>query len=273
MRAKSGIPISHHKGNSMRVMFLFGIMSMAVFLVSCGSQKKLPYYYLENVTDTSEKNTVKTFEPVIQKNDLLSIQVYSAATDPKVDALYNLANMSNSNNGNLSLIGFLVDQNGNIEYPRVGLVHADGLTKQQLADTIKSRLSEELKDPSVIIRFLNFRITVLGEVGRGGTITIPYEKITILEAIGLAGDIPFTGKKNSVRVIREGNGDRQIGTIDLTAKNVFESPYFYLQQNDVIIVDPTRAKVRQNEESIVTQRITFALTFITTAALLYNIFK
>ena len=243
-------------------------------MTSCTSQRKTTsYYYLENVTDTSGKNVVKDFEPVIQKNDLLSIQVYSAATDPKVDALYNLANMTSSTSSNLSLIGFLVDQNGNIEYPRIGLVHADGLTKQQLADTIKARLSNELTNPSVIIRYLNFRITVLGEVGRAGTITIPYEKLTILEAIGLAGDIPFTGKKNSVRVIREVNGDRQIGTIDLTAKNLFESPYFYLQQNDVIIVDPTRARVKSNEETIVLQRITFALTFITTAALLYNLFK
>ena len=232
----------------------------------------MSYYYLENVTDTSIKNVVKVSEPVIQDNDLLSIQVYSAATDPKVDALYNLANATNNNN-NLALIGFLVDENGNIEYPRVGIVHAAGLTKQQLADTIKSKLSNELNNPSVIIRYLNFRVTVLGEVGRGGTITIPYEKVTVLEAIGLAGDIPFTGKKNSVRIIREVNGNREVGTIDLTAKNVFESPYFYLQQNDVVIVDPTKAKVRSNEESIITQRITFALTFITTTALLYSLFK
>ncbi len=232
----------------------------------------MSYYYLENVTDTSVKNAVRVFEPVIQNNDLLSIQVYSAATDPKVDALYNLANTT-SNNNNLALIGFLVDQNGNIEYPRIGIVHAAGLSKQQLADTIKSKLSNELNNPSVVIRYLNFRVTVLGEVGRGGTITIPYERVTVLEAIGLAGDIPFTGKKNSVRIIREVNGNREVGTIDLTAKNVFESPYFYLQQSDVVIVDPTKAKVRSNEESIITQRITFALTFITTTALLYSLFK
>jgi polysaccharide export outer membrane protein len=256
----------------MRLFSLLCFVIIAVFFVSCSTQKRASYYYMENVTDTSIKNAVKVFEPVIQNNDLLSIQVYSAATDPKVDALYNLANTTNNNN-NVALIGFLVDQNGNIEYPRIGIVHAAGLTKQQLADSIKSKLSDELNNPSVIIRYLNFRVTVLGEVGRGGTITIPYERVTVLEAIGLAGDIPFTGKKNSVRIIREVNGSREVGTIDLTAKNVFESPYFYLQQNDVVIVDPTRARIRANEESIVSQRITFALTFITTAALLYNLFK
>jgi len=259
----------------MRLISLGCIITIAAVLISCNSQKKAYYYYLENVTDTSGKTVVKPTEPVIQKNDLLSIQVYSAATDPKVDALYNLSNANNTNINNPALTGFLVDQNGNIEYPRVGVIYAEGSTKQQLADAIRKRLtdSNELTNPSVIVRFLNFRITVLGEVGHAGTISIPYEKVNIFEAIGLAGDIPFSGKKNSVRIIREVNGNREIGTIDLTAKNVFESPYFYLQQNDIVMVDPTKARVRANEESIVTQRITFALTFITTAALLYNLFK
>jgi polysaccharide biosynthesis/export protein len=257
----------------MRLTSAFVIIVLALFFASCHTQKNAYYYYLENVSDTSAKNAVRNFEPAIQKNDQLSIQVYSAATDSKVDALYNLSSANGNIASNPSLMGFLVDQRGNIEYPRIGILHAEGLTKQQLADTIKNRLSGELTNPSVIIRFLNFRVTVLGEVGHGGTISIPYEKVTILEAIGLAGDIPYTGKKNSVRIIREVDGNRQIGTIDLTAKDVFDSPYFYLQQNDVVIVDPTRARVRSNEESIITQRITFALTFITTAALLYNIFK
>jgi len=243
------------------------------FLSSCSSQKKAYYYYLENVTDTTHHGSVKIVEPVIQISDQLSIQVYSSATDPKIDALYNLTNTNAGSNTNPAIQGYLVDQNGNIEYPRVGIIHAEGLTKEQLGDSIRARLSTELTNPSVIIRYMNFRVTVLGEVGHAGTISIPYERINIFEAIGLAGDIPLTGKKNSVRVIRELNGDRQVGTIDLTAKNVFESPYFYLQQNDIIMVDPTKARVRTNEETIILQRVTFALTFITSAALLYSLFK
>ena len=255
-------------------MLVACIVTCAAFLSSCTSQKKAYYYYLENVTDTVHHGAVKVFEPVIQKNDQLSIQVYSSATDPKVDQLYNLTNTSTGSNTNQAVQGYLVDQNGNIEYPRIGIVHSEGLTKEQLADTLRTRLSAELTNPSVIIRYLNFRVTVLGEVGHAGTISIPYERVNIFEAIGLAGDIPLTGKKNSVRIIREeGNGDRAVGTIDLTAKNVFESPYFYLQQNDIIMVDPTKARVRTNEETIILQRVTFALTFITTAALLYSLFK
>jgi polysaccharide export outer membrane protein len=249
------------------------IVVCVAFLSSCNSQKKAYYYYLENVTDTIHHGSVKIVEPVIQISDQLSIQVYSSATDPKVDALYNLTNTNTGSNTNPAIQGYLVDQNGNIEYPRVGIIHAEGLTKEQFGDSLRARLSAELSNPSVIIRYMNFRVTVLGEVGHAGTISIPYERINIFEAIGLAGDIPLTGKKNSVRIIREVNGDRQVGTIDLTAKNVFESPYFYLQQNDIIMVDPTKARVRTNEETIILQRVTFALTFITSAALLYSLFK
>jgi polysaccharide export outer membrane protein len=102
---------------------------------------------------------------------------------------------------------------------------------------------------------------------------IPYERVTILEAIGLAGDIPLSGKKNTVRVVREINGNREIGTVDLTSKDLFESPYYYLMQNDVVYVEPRKSKLRLNDQSIVAQRISFALTLITSAALLYNIFK
>jgi polysaccharide export outer membrane protein len=113
----------------------------------------------------------------------------------------------------------------------------------------------------------------LGEVGKPGTISIPFERVNILELIGLAGDIPLTGKKDHIRIIREVNGSRETGTIDLTSKEVFNSPYYYLKQNDILIVDPVKSKIRSTEQSIILQRITFALTFVTTAALLYNLFK
>ena len=262
----------------MRFLPLFCLVLITVFIVSCKTPQKTNYYYLENATDTSGKNPVKVFEPVIQKNDLLNIQIYSAATTPEADALYNLTNPNSSSSGNTgsALNGFLVDQRGNIEYPRLGTIHAEGLTKQQLAEVIKLKLTVPdtlLINPTVIVRFLNFRITVLGEVGSAGTISIPYERVNILEAIGLAGGIPLTGKKDAVRIIREVDGNWEVGMIDLTDKNVFASPYFYLKQNDFVIVDPTKAKLKTNDQSIITQRITFALTLITSAAFIYNIFK
>ncbi|MBI5857865.1 MAG: polysaccharide biosynthesis/export family protein [Sphingobacteriales bacterium] len=244
----------------------------AIYCVSCSTQKRVPYY-LENVVDTSGKEEVKVPELRFQKNDLLSIQVYSKSTLPEVsDAIYNLP--SGSATGGAT--GFLIDAFGNIEYPRLGAIHAEGLTKQELASEIKKRLTqpvELLKDPTVIIRFLNFRVTMLGEVARIGSVTVPGERLTILEAIGVAGGITDYGKKNTVKVIRETNGKREIGYIDLSSKDLFNSPYYNLVQNDVILVEPTKQRAKQAEQSLVAQRITFALSLITSAAFIYNIFK
>jgi len=262
----------------MRLFFIFCLVNLGFFFISCNTQKKVPYNYIENLTDTLDKGAVKNFEPIIQKNDLLSIHVYSLSTKPDItDILYNppaIVGVSGSqssgsaNNAN----GYLVNVDGNIKFPRLGLIHAEGLTKKQLEDTITSKITD-LDSPTVVVRFLNFRITVLGEVGHQGTFTIPFERVTIFEALGLAGDIPVTGKKDNVRVLREVNGDRQVGTIDLTSKNVFQSPYYNLQQNDVVLVEVKKSRVKQVDQALTVQRITFALSLVTSIALLYNIFK
>ncbi len=262
----------------MRILIFLILVAVTCF-TSCVPQKQTSYNYLENLHDTTGPETVQNFEPVIQQNDLLSIHVYSLSTKPEIsDALYNppaivgLANGSSGSNGTSGGTGYLVDRDGNIKFPRIGVVHAQGLTKRQLEDTLASKITE-LDSPTVIVRFMNYRVTVLGEVGHQGTFTLPYEKVTIFEAVGLAGDIPVTGKKNTVRVLREANGVRQIGTIDLTASNVFESPFYFLQQNDVVFVEVKKSKVKQTDQALVTQRITFALGLVTSIALLYNIFK
>jgi len=266
----------------MRSFCLFCSLLSIFFLISCHSQKKVVYNYMEEVNDTLVKEAVKNFEPVIQKNDLLSIQIYSASTKPDVsDALYNPPALTGSSSGSSSGTGgsssssnsgYMVDIDGNIRFPRLGIIHAEGLTKRQLADTIVSKITD-LENPTAVIRFLNYRLTVLGEVGHPGTFIIPYERVTIFEALGLAGDIPVTGQKDKVRVIREINGDREIGTVDLTSKNIFESPYYHLQQNDVVLVDVKKNKVKQTDQALTLGRIAFALSLVTTLAILYNIFK
>jgi polysaccharide biosynthesis/export protein len=248
------------------------LLALPVYFISCGTQYKIPNY-LENATDTTVKGEVKFPELIIQKNDLLSIQVYSLSTKTEVDQLYNLQCTGSTGT---STCGFLVDANGNIEYPRLGSFHVEGLTKQELAAGIKKRLTEPielLKDPTVIIRFAGFRVTVMGQVGHEGPVNVPGEKLTIFEAVGLAGGITDYGKKNNVRVIREINGKREIGIIDLSSKDVFESPYYNLVQNDIVLVDPAKQKAKQADAAMVTQRITLALSLITTAAFLYNIFR
>jgi polysaccharide export outer membrane protein len=256
--------------------FRFLLLALPFALISCGTQKMVPYY-LENVTDTSGMESVKTPELRIQKNDMLSIQVYSLSTKPELsDALYNLPCNSAAGSTAANVCGFLVDAAGNIEYPRLGTIHAEGLTKQELAAEIKKRLTqpvELLKDPIVIIRFLNFRITILGEIAQAGTLAVAGERLTILEAIGMAGGITEYGKKNTVKIIRENSGKREVGYIDLSSKDIFESPYYNLIQNDIVLVEPTKQKIRQAEQSQIAQRISLALGIITSAVVIYNLFK
>jgi polysaccharide biosynthesis/export protein len=254
-------------------IFIIAILSALLF-ASCRPQRAV-FNYLEDVTDTSFKKNVYIAEPVIQKNDLLSVQVYSGSLDEKTDALYNMRMNAGQMGGvqGQQMGGYLVDINGNIELPRIGTVHAEGLKKSELEEVIKSKLKAELNQPSVLVRFLNFRITVLGEVGSGGVLNIPTERLTILEAIGMAGGVTEFGKIKEVKILRENNGVRELGVLDLTSQNIFESPYYQLQQNDVVLVDQNRYKLRQTEQTRVSQQLGFALSIITSIALLYNIFR
>lgn len=251
---------------------LFAILLLAGFFTSCRPQRAV-YNYLEDVKDTSFRKNVFITEPVIQKNDLLSIQVNSAALDKETDALYNMQMQGMSGGSQGQMNGYLVDIRGNIEMPRIGQVHAEGLKKNELEEVIKSKLRAELTNPSVIVRFMNFRITVLGEVGNPGVLNIPTERLTILEAVGMAGGVTEFGKIKNVKILRENNGVREMGTLDLTSQQIFESPYYQLQQNDVVLVDQTSYKLRQTEQARISQQIGFALSIITSIALLYNIFK
>jgi len=170
----------------------------------------------------------------------------------------------------------LVDINGNIEYPRIGLIKAEGLTKLQLADTIKRKINEKdsvLTNPSVIIRFQNLKVTLLGELNREGPISVPAERVTILEAIGLAGGIKDYGMKDSVLVIRELDGKRTAGRVDLTSNNLFESPYYNLMQNDVVVVGPSNRKARKTEQEIFYRQAAFVVSLITAIAVVITVFQ
>ncbi len=171
----------------------------------------------------------------------------------------------------LQLPGYLVDQNGNIELPRLGVLSAAGLTRIELTESIKLKLRDQLTNPTVIIRFLNFRIIVIGEVGSPGVHSVPVENLTLLEALAMAGDITEFGKKKEVKILREESGKRKLGIVDVTTTKMFESPYYQLQQNDVIFVEQTRYKIRQTEQGRIIQQIGFATSIISTAAILITL--
>lgn len=252
----------------MRILRFIPVLIFPLYLLSCKPQQALPNY-LEQVNDTTGKGIVAVADLKIQKGDILSIQINSLSTKPQADAIFNLPAAEGS-----TVSGYLVDIQGNIEHHRLGTIHAEGLTKQELAAEIKKRLTvpvELLTNPTVIIRFSNFRVNILGEVARIGQITVPVERLTILEAITLAGGVTEYGKKNDIKIIRENNGQRETGYIDLTSKDIFDSPYYNLAQNDVILVSPSKQRIKEMDQQKAFQKVSFALGIVMAVATLTNL--
>ena len=208
----------------------------------------------------------------IQPDDLLSIRV--KALDPIAAEPFNI-DPSNLPLGNIQanasvrpLIGYLVNRDGVIDIPLIGKTQAAGLTTDELQDTILLKLQPYLKEPAVIVRFLNFRITVLGEVTLPGTFLVANERVTILDIIGRAGDITPYGNRTNILIIREQDGKRSTSRLNLQDRDIFKSPYFYLQQNDVVYVEPLKARTASIRDQ--SQRILpwlSAITALTTLAL------
>ncbi len=246
---------------------------LTALFYSCKGPQQLPTY-LQHVTDTTKLPPVNAPELIIQKGDVLTIQIMSLSTQPdKSDVIFNQPAIAAG--GEATTTGYLVDNNGDILHHRLGLIHAEGLTKNQLAAEIKKRLTqpaELLVDPTVVIRLSNFKVTMLGQVGQQGLISVPTDKITVLEAVGLAGGVTDFGKKTGIKIFRERNGKREVGYIDLSSDKLFESPYYYLMQNDVVIVEETNRKIRDAEQARTIQKISFAFTLVTVAATMANIF-
>jgi polysaccharide export outer membrane protein len=186
---------------------------------------------------------------------LLSISVSSL--NPEATFIFNTPNVptittgSSAAGGSSQMTGYLVNQQGTIQFPVLGNINAAGLTKKALADTITHRLitNKLLIDPIVNVRFLNFRVTVLGEVARPTVVSVPNERISILEALGIAGDLTIYGKRDNVLLIREENGKKIIRRIDLNSASILSSPYYYLKTNDIIYVEPNNSRVAGAERS------------------------
>lgn len=249
---------------------------------SCANIKN--FQYLQGSYDTARISKIQVPEPIIQQDDLLGITVYSddpiataAVTNPMATVTVNNTNgnFSNANTGsNATTPGYLVDQQGRIQLFKLGLVPAAGKTKKELADTLM-RIYENkglLKNPYVEVRFLNYKVTVIGEVNKPGLITVPTDKVSAFEAIGLAGDISIYGRRDNVLVIRETNGKRRFGHLNLKDPNVFLSPYYYLEQNDLVIVDVSKNKAAINNQNTL-QTVSVTASLISVVAVIYSIFR
>ncbi len=175
-------------------------------------------------------------------DDLLEIKIAGAneATTALLNTYSTTSNSTTAASG--SAPGYLVDNNGEVEFPIIGKIKAAGLTKEEFKDRLKERVSKYLKDPLVSVRFTNFRFTVLGEVKVPGTFIVPNERVTVLEALGHSGDMTNYSRRTNVRVIRDSSGIREIGIVDFTDKAVFTSKYYYLERNDVVYVEAEKSK-------------------------------
>ena len=223
------------------LFFLF----IVIFFSSCVSTKQAGYF--ENVTDTLLITKADEIEPLIQKNDILSI--YITSLNPEASAVFNAPNSqvtsSSTTSGSSSAGGYLVNTDGNIQLPILGTIKAAGITKKQFKSDITNIIVDKklLIDPIVTIRHLNYEVTIIGEVGKPTVINVPNEKISLLKALGIAGDITIYGQKENVLLIREIEGKRKVKRIDLNSKTFLSSPYYYLQPNDVVYIEPNKRKV------------------------------
>ena len=229
----------------MKIVRHFTVVFVPLILLfsSCTTTQKA--IYLDNIGDTEFTQLMDDAEPVIQKNDLLSITVSSP--NAKASEFFNLSNstVQTVNYTTTQATGFLVNQDGYIEFPMLGKIKAAGMRKKQLKEKIAAALAENklLVDPLVAIRYLNFKVTVLGEVANPSVINVPDERISLLQALGLAGDMTIYAKRDNVMLLREEEGKRTVKRLNLNSKDLLTSPYYYLKSNDIVYVEPNKAKV------------------------------
>ena len=251
------------------------VVCMAVFFTACTSTKKI--IYLQDVVPLKQQEIEQKYEVIIHGDDLLAIMVNSR--DPELALPFNMPMVSyqlgSNTGGQQRVLGYLVDTNGNIDFPILGEIHVEGLTRMQLTELIKNKLIEGdlIKDPIVTVQFLNFKISVMGEVGRPGSFTISGDRITLLEALSMAGDLTIYGRRDRVAVIRENNGKRTILFHDLRSADIFDSPCYYLQQNDIVYVEPNKAKAGQsgiNQNNTVGVWVSVVSLLTTVAVLIFK---
>lgn len=246
---------THAKRGFQRVVLIMAIG--AQWLTSCTSSKELVYFQGES----NNMNTVAArYAPKIQPGDVLSVQVSSLNAEASTFFNpYSAIAVADRSGQPIQVTpstplpaqsGYLVDANGAIELPMLGKVAVAGQTVAQTKDNLRRMLREYLKEPTVNVRNLNFRVSVMGEVARPSLFTIPNEQITLLEALSLSGDVTIYGRRDNVLVIREENGQRSFARLDLTRRDLFNSPYYYLHPNDVVYVEPGRVRAATADRSM-----------------------
>lgn len=219
------------------------VVTVILMMVGCGSSKQVAYW--QNIDSISLAASKGLFDAKIMPKDELTILVQT--TDPLTSEPFNLRSTGQTSSKN-QITGYLVDNDGMINFPIVGKIHVAGLTKTECEDLIKSKIQPYLartENPLVSVRTSSYRITVIGEVNRPGVIPVATEKISLIEALAEAGDMTIYGKRDNVLLVREDkSGEKHKVRLNMNDANIINSPYYYLQQNDIVYVEPHKVKAR-----------------------------
>jgi polysaccharide export outer membrane protein len=251
-------------------------------LSSCRTPRNIVYFkdVPDSVYLSSKAVTATKFsDPRIQPNDI--VQVVILTLDPAINAMLNTESTaatstqpatgtSNAQGASGQVNGFLVDKDGNIELPIIGKINIKGLTTAEARDSIHNKVAVYYKDPVVNVKFNNLSVTVLGEVSRPATYFVPNEKVSILDAIGMAGDLTIYGRRENILLVRDSLGQKRFARFNLNSSSIVNSPYFYLQQGDIVYVEPSTAKAdaidvprRNSNYALIISAITLIITILT----------
>ena len=264
----------------MKIKSILLMAVCAVVMASCTSYKNVPY--LQNAEEImAAQAELPLYDAKIMPKDLLTVTVNTS--DPEASAPFNLTMQtavniaySSSLTSQASLQQYLVNNEGCIDFPVLGTLKVGGLTKNEAEDMIREKLKPYLKEtPIVTVRMSNYKISVLGEVARPGTFTVSNEKVNVLEALAMAGDMTIWGLRNNVKLVREKeNGAKEIVLLDLNQADIIHSPYYYLQQNDILYVSPNKTKAKNSDIGQSTSLWVSATSILVSlAGLLVTIFK
>lgn len=255
-----------------RVVYLLLLMISAT---SCLSKKELVYMQNDNLKETVATPMQTNYKPyLLQPADVLSIKVQSL--EPEISNIYNIVPPSSAfgfaDPGTMFLSGYSVDDEGNVNLPNVGKVKVSGLTLQQSQELIQRNVDRYITNATVVVKLINFRVSVLGEVNRPGQYFVYNERATLFDALGMAGDLTRGAARENVKLVRQTPGGSEVVLLDLKDPNIVQSRYYFMQPNDVLYVEPSVAQVKR-DNLVGLNVITIALGVISTAAVILNYFK
>ncbi|WP_082458600.1 polysaccharide biosynthesis/export family protein [Pedobacter sp. Leaf216] len=267
-----------NKNNVIKGLRYLIFSAVVALTTSCVSNKKIAYFQdIQSIKQAKLDSAAIFTEPVIQSDDILSINIFTL--NPQSGAIVNQAASNTVLGGGANtavaaqqVSGFLVDRNGDVELSLIGKVKVAGLTTYQARELIREKAAAVYKEPNVQLRFANFKVSVLGEVNSPSAYTLPNEKVSILDALSLAGDLTIYGRRDNILIVRDNNGKKEFVRLDLNSSKVFNSPFYYLKQNDVVYVEPNKRKVSASNSAQV-QTIGVIASVISVIVLAISSFK